>query len=548
MSGACARLAALVAAVVLAAGPVLAKDKDKDKDNDKGKAREDSEAAPREPGVERERVGEATLTTAVLPGRVLDLAPARAADGTPGLYALVQLTRADAAEEPAAKPAADGEKTPKRLPPCPESLRRALYRVALGDPPRLDLVLEGLPSDVAQFDLTDLDGDGAEEPLFRRPGEILLAHGAALESLVRDPGLGDRPYPEPTDAWPASSTLPHAVSISVGRLELFGPGADGAWARRAGAELPIDVHLFGGQGMRVSSQASYVGPGEGGRLLYVTRPRSVGETRLTAVGVSLSPSGEATSVEAWMRLPEPERLIESRALVAEGRLRLLVTTQSAEKLELFGEKRLRLYDVEPDRSRLGRPPVWQATSRINLWQQAHPYLLDADRDGHLDLVIGYWKGLSGARVVLDLYRGLAEGGFADAPVATAFDVEDGDRGFLHYGGDPTGDGRPDLVLIAGGNVAIHAGLDSKRGSEIVSRHPVSLTALEPGATGETYVAVGSGGVQAWTGPAGSTVRFADLDGDGADEVVQHARGRHDDTLRVIDLLPAGSPAPESHAP
>ena len=43
-------------------------------------------------------------------------------------------------------------------------------------------------------------------------------------------------------------------------------------------------------------------------------------------------------------------------------------------------------------------------------------MLDVDRDGREDLVIGYWKGLAGAKVVLDVYLREAAGEDAEAAV------------------------------------------------------------------------------------------------------------------------------------
>jgi hypothetical protein len=498
--------------------------------------------ATREPGIRRERFGVTTLTTAVLPGRVVDLARARPRDGVPRLVVLVRLSEGDTVEG-SAPSGEDAVPAPRKLPACPRSPRLALYRLEGAEPPRLDVMMDGLPEDVAQVDLADLDGDGTEEPLLRRPGEILAVRDGALASLLRDPLLGRRPSPVPPDAWPDRAVEPHAVALSVGRLGLYGPGPDGAWSRRAAVDLPIDSALVPRRGLRVGSEATFVGPVAGGHLLHATAPQSAGERRLRALAVWLSPQGEATSVEAWMSLPEPEQLIESRVLVADGRPLLLVTTKAAGKLDLFGEKRLRLYAFEPDRSRLGRPPIWRAVSHMNLWQEAHARLLDGDGDGVLDLVVAYWKGLVGNRVVLDLYRGRTGGGFDDVPVTTGLDVPEADRAILSYGADLTGDGRADLVLGAAGRLVVHAGVESKKGGGLVGRRPLPLPELRLGRAGATYVAVGAdGGVRRWTAPSGPPLRFADLDGDGADELLHHVPGLLDE-LRLIDLAPAASPAP-----
>src|SRR6185503_14174928 len=135
---------------------------------------------------------------------------------------------------------------------------------------------------------------------------------------------------------------------------------------------------------------------------------------------------------------------------------LVVTTTSGDKLSLLGEKSLRVYTLGGERTRAGEAPSYAATTGINLWQQAFPVILDLDRDGRDELVLAYWKGLKNAIAALEIYPGGAGGTFGKARTMT-FDVEEGQKDVLNFGDDADGDGRPDLVLIAGHELLVFPG-------------------------------------------------------------------------------------------
>ena len=148
---------------------------------------------------------------------------------------------------------------------------------------------------------------------------------------------------------------------------------------------------------------------------------------------------------------------------------LLVTTKPANKLSLFGEKLLRVYELERDRSRLGINPLFAVQSRMNIWQTALPLVLDVNADGHEDLVVAFWKGLMDDKVVLDVYLAEAGGWFRDTPRTTGFNVKNGERSFVEYGSDLTGNGFPDLLVGADGGLVLYPGLESSNGKKLVDK-------------------------------------------------------------------------------
>jgi hypothetical protein len=222
-------------------------------------------------------------------------------------------------------------------------------------------------------------------------------------------------------------------------------------------------------------------------------------------------------------------------LVLDGQPVLLMLTRSAEELSLFAEKRLRLFDLLPDRTRLGLAPRLATQSRMNLWQASHPRVLDLDTDGRDDLVLGYWKGLTEARVVLDLYTRREDGSFADPPRTTAFDVKDADRSVLEFGADVDGDGRPDLLVQARERLWLHRGTPPQTDGRIVDKKGIDLAAASGGPS-EVVLEVGSEGARTWS-PEAPGLFTADLDGAGGEEVVlvraadEEGRGR----IQVIQV-------------
>lgn len=347
---------------------------------------------------------------------------------------------------------ADG---PAQPPPCPENewgnVRLLLGRTTEGD--ESAVLRDPLPPDTTGIAALDLDGDGSDEWLLVRRGSIDVVSRRGVEH--------DRTLVE-HDAFDIRGV--RSVRVESGHLMLRG-------ARGQQVFLPRDGTLV--EAMRVATDlraftwssllairwrpVTFVGESEGVRT-FLARAAEERANRVRVERVDLRGDGTVAETTAWLKLPEPEDTIESIPLLLDGAPHVLLTTKPAGKLGLMGEKRLRLYPVSHDRTRLGTRPVWETESRMNQWQAAHVELYDADGDGRKDLVIGYWKGIKDSRVVLDTYL-REETGFRKSARTTGFDVRGGDRSFLSFEHDLDGDGRRDLLVASEGGLFVYRGKD-----------------------------------------------------------------------------------------
>ena len=496
-----------------------------------------AENTPAEAGVQVEQFEGWSLTSVALPGKLISYALPRIDDGTREIVFLVDpQSRTDLVAEATQ----DDEKddAPERLPGCPADSTKAelaLLRWTRDLDSSPSRVREGLPHDLEALDTADLDGDGTDELLLARTRELLVVGPQANRPVVEDPGLTWSSLHPRAVEQPELDGLPLVTTAPLGQLLLFGPGEEGdTWKRLASVEIPLKGSVQK-HGLTVfNPKPRFVGLREDGTLLYTTRPEPYGTQRLQVLLIEIAPSGTAKVTDCWVRLPEPEDVLEETFLVVDDQAMLLVTTKPANKLSLFGEKRLRLFSLERDRSRLGKPPVYLAESRMNIWQEAEPMLLDVNADGRRDLVIGYWKGLSNDRVVLDVYLRQDDGWFAAAAKTTAFDVKpakrerkdskparpEPDRSFVRYGRDLDGDSIPDLLVRTPVSLLIFRGQASKNGEKLLTKVPLELPLSA--ATG--------------TGDPGHP-RLVDLDNDGNAEILTVRRGltTGQDLLQIIDL-------------
>lgn len=462
------------------------------------------------PEVQLRHVAGWNLLEAVVPGKLLSVA---SLDGGRTMYLLVEPIETPGQPPPAEGPADDEREEdaplvcpqPENvsLPPLLELYRLELQRQELG------LVRQDLPSDGNLLGVADLDGAGEEVLLLRRPGQLLALQRDRLVPLVEGP-------PDMEMRWHASADGFRAVGSSVfgGTLRFYLAGIGTTqWREIAALALPSTGSV---QATGISVRYAvprYLGRDQDGKLFYATPPEAIGPRRLQITLFVLDPSsGEVQVSDCWAGLPGPEKLLDYHFLLLEGQPMLLAETMPGNKLSLLGEKLLRLFPLQLDRSRLGLAPVFAVQSRMNLWQEAHPSLVDVNRDGRVDLVLGYWKGLISPRIALDAYVRQADGSFRGSPRTTAFDVEDGEGSYLHYGDDLDGDSLPDLLVRQDQNWLLYSGLPSSSGKKLVNRKATVLPLEVQGAVlnGNVELEVSAAGVSRVTAEAKGKLQFVEL--------------------------------------
>lgn len=433
---------------------------------------------------------------------------------------LMLLTRVGDAGEPATDRGPCDDTTPDAT---------ALYRLDYDRArPSLILLRDDLPADATNIDAFDVDGDGVDEVLIFRPGQMLVLGESGTEVLVEDEDLRRAE---------ASLDEPWLQVVGVGTAKYYRPGSTPGWELVSQVELPIKASL-GPDGFRVSSPAPVpLGRGADGALVFSTGAQPYGSQRLKVLLVRPE-NGEVE--ECWARLPTPETLITQVPLLLAGDPVLLVTSMPAEDFGLFKAQELRLFPLKRDRSRSGRPPLAAFKTRANIiiWTDARPRLLDVDRDGREDLVLIYWKGFDREHIVLDVYLQEEDGGFSESARTTTLKVKHADSSVSSYVfHDFDGDGRFDLMLVADGKLLIHRGsAKSVGGRKLLEKTPaysapLVITALENG--GEVVV-MGSGGISTTTLGRPTRPLPLDLDGDGRSEVL--LVGRDDDGKDFVSLV------------
>ncbi len=468
-----------------------------------------------------------------MPGKLVDFALEDSGNGVKTVWFLVEPLPENLEED---EELSEEEKESRRqlLPDCPASdisrTPRMLFRLDRDGTGTVVEVRSDLPWNSSAIGFADLRDNDREALLLTVPpldgDEIFGDLAPGLYAWDGDPAspesslapLLEEPFPVWNPKEPGT-----VLGTGLGELRLYRFNREsGRFDPDGVLPMPVDASVRQDR-ITLAAQAVLRVEADDQEPLYVTPPRPFGKTRLRSTAIRPQAEGDDQVVESWAQLPQPEDLLDSHHLVLDGGPVLVVQTKTAEKLALFGEKRVRMYGLDPDRSRSGFLPLMEGKSGMNLWQEGTPWILDVNRDGRSDLVIGYWKGLKDSRVVLEVFLRKEEGTFEGKPKVTAFDVENGDRSYVAYGRDLNGDGLFDLLVSTDEQLLLYPGLPSRNGGKLVDTRPeliLDMDAKDPDQEDVVTITVGSDGADAvQTTALTSRPHFLDLDGDGDVEIV-----------------------------
>ncbi len=226
---------------------------------------------PPEPGVQRTAAGGAAVVEAVLPGTLVAWAAPRLKDGRREIFALVAAPEGRQTPSDGCKPSSQDT-----APPPPTMLYRVGYANGA-----LDKVAASLPSDATALMCADLDGDGTDELLLVRPGEVgVVRFGAGadgrLETLMRDPDLGGTGRSDAAARDLAGGRLlPPAHHL--GGVSFFGLAPDnGDLTRVADIPLPVSATRDDTALTLTSPLVVFLGVASSGRPLFAAATRLEG--------------------------------------------------------------------------------------------------------------------------------------------------------------------------------------------------------------------------------------------------------------------------------
>ena len=447
-------------------------------------------AAPPPPppvGVTVARSSAAEVVRAVLPGHLTGVELPRRADGKLDVVLLLRAA-ADGKEKEEIEPWNPSSEAPD------EEGTRSLHRLDLAG----NVLRPWLPEVPAgTLGVLDLDGDGAEEVLLARRGE-LRSLGSADRPLL-DLSATELRIPS---RW-RDQELAGVLAGGVGTVRLYRPDG-GSLSPAIERNLPSRATRER-WGIRLTSPRVRAVRGDGD--LLAAGPEANGKQRLRSLLI-----GAESTTEVWSLLPGPEEVDTSWYVKIDGRPSLIVTTNSADKIGIFESKKLRVFPLAADRTRAGRRPLLAAQTTSHRWFPVDPVVTDLDRDGKDDLVVLQLDGMGGGEIIAETFFGRGDGRFETPGRRQKWDLQTRD---FHYGQDLTGDGIADLAIAEPRRLVVFPGTKEPR-KALLERKPLEVPldlAEEAGIRG---------------------LRVADLDGDGRNEaILTGSAGTGRDVVMVV---------------
>ncbi len=463
------------------------------------------------------------------PGALVAHAAPRGVDGGRTLVLLIRppTESASTPDEPTTT-----ERSPCE-PPIAPRLPLELWTAALPAPDAEPLppirVRADLPHNASGLVARDINRDGIDELLVFTPKALLVYGEIDGHTAVTGPTVAvDLEALGAESASGAGFRLADDGAIAAvaipGAIHFYVPGLESRW--RLDREFPVEptASVHGGRISVWTPGVDWLGRDREGLTVWAAYLGQPDARRLRVL--LLRPDAQDPARRAqdcWVRFPEPESPIEVEAQLFDGDPLLVVASRAADKLSLLGEKRLRVFPLAPDRSRLGRPPLIAVDSRMNLWQDAYFFARDVERQGRSDLVVGYWKGLLDSRIVLDRYPRLPDGTFRSPPETTAFNVDGGREESVALGSFLSSGGG-DLILFDNESMLVYPASSPESAKKgLVDRNSVLRVPLPGGANlegGATMVlALGDESSLRRLVRTPRSTGFVDIDGDGRSELL-----------------------------
>lgn len=385
-----------------------------------------------------------------LPGRVRDVQRV-SGPGFDDLYLLSETTSADESEE---------DTWELRRVRLGAGEQQILGTLETDQRPKLELLIDADDQRLAVLAdgaLHVVGGDHAQLPpavLSTDPGVELVVHDRSPWAAVADIGevvlfdLG--PVFEGGEPRELSrATTPVEADPRRSALELSSPPLSAVVRPGRGPAFAVGPQVLGN--LRLRTQ-------------FVDETSQPGPLRAVGPEDSETEASETEGAEAvpvyWGMLPGVERLERSFFFEHDGRLVLGAVTLRADKQGILERKKLRLFDLERDRTRTGARPFFERLTASRMWQGLQVKLADYDGDGQRDLALLQPEGMGGGKLVLDLFA--AEGsGFSER--ARRYVIKESEA-WMSMSTDWTGDDIADVLVRAGNEVRAYsiAGRPAKR--------------------------------------------------------------------------------------
>ncbi len=494
-------------------------------------ADDDKKAEPPPVEVQTQNLSWATVTQVVLPGKALHVTPWPATDNNP--------TTGQASNGDGLAVLLRDETAPKGP--------RLLYQLR-GEQTDLAPVFAGLPEKTRRLHTRGSElwlGEKGKIHRYTSTGKLetvleadglnlgtLASRGLITEDLLIFPEVGRlRQYSGARPVLTRDISLPVQARRKSRRLELWSP----AVRRLPGDELLFATDPQSTDKYRV--RTLLIDPNQAAPDPSAPDPSAPDPTAPAPAADDSDSTNDAETEgpwqESWSRFDDPEDINQFRYTRIDGHPALIVATTRGDKLGIFEKLKVRVFMLRPDRTRAGRRPVASFETVTRNWYTIETRIVDLNGDGKDDLLLIQPDGLGAGKLKIELYPGRGGGRFETRSKVTKFEAE---AATWDITSDFTGDGVPDLLVVADEQLRIHPSLP-KHKKQVVAKEPLhtlGLGELDRGSV-EISINVSSDGSSGETRGLATRPRLLNLDRDETPEIVLVGTNEGRAVIRIVDL-------------